>query len=474
MAEARKRYLFVRLSVGICCCLRQCAEDERLPIDSLLPLSSDSGSSSSSSCSSPELSPQLDVPSGKLGNPPCPCCTDSVQCDKCWTGISLAASGNTAQTAPAPASYLQGIAQLRRKLHQLCHRILSLRLSTRVVYAVLLAAGLLLLVLSVVTSERAIAGVSWMNSAMLDECSWKIPEFEQLASFAARKATTPPSESSLKQVEGLTELWATLETSADANRPRPLTGIPRPSNRDGVRDISAEMLDSLIDFDETDAMASRAAFMNFTQHIPAYPKDLFTGRGVIMIAGGKYSGFAATALGSLRLTGSVLPVEMWMPHRSDDLQHWCDELPSDGARCRFFTDYMPTSLFYGPSLQFSHGYQYKALAMLLSTFEEVLLLDADNHALAKVDGVFDAPTYRDHRSILWPDYWTYTANPWLSYVVGLSEQKKSMLVGQPTVESGQLLWDKRQRWRVSLSSLRMGAVVHWPRNFADPTTFRVW
>lgn len=414
--------------------------------DSLVPLSSGSASSSSSSCSSPELSPQLvvvqNVELEKL-------CDRSITCGDSSLKHSVPAAYKPSHTRQVSAVSLPGLDELRTKLHKLCLRMLSVRSAPRAIYIVFLASLLLLLVLTIRASEHALSGISWINSAILDECSWHVPESEQLASLTARKATSPPPKPSSEQTAALTEMWTSLQSIADGNWPRPLTGIPRPKSQDGVRNISAETLDNLVEFDETDAMASRAAFLNFTQHVPVYPKHLFAGRGVVMIAGGRYSGYAAIALGSLRLTGTTLPVEMWMPHKSDDPDNWCDELLTSGAQCKFFTDYIPSSLLYGPSPQFSHGYQYKVLAMLLSSFEEVLLLDADNHALTIVDGIFDAPTYREHHSLFWPDYWTHTGSPWLPYVMGLSEQKSAMLVGGPTVESGQLLWHKRQRWRVS-------------------------
>lgn len=212
--------------------------------------------------------------------------------------------------------------------------------------------------------------------------------------------------------------------------------------------MTAEKLDSLIKLKKSDASASRAAFANLTAHIPNYPDQLFSGKGIVMIAGGKYSGYAATSLNSLRLAGTTLPVEMWMPDRSDDSRGWCAELPSQGARCRFFTDHIPPSLFYIFTGRISSGYQYKGLAMVLSSFEEILLLDADNHALRNLDTIFDAPTYQEKRVILWPDYWLHSGSPWLPYIVGLSDEKSTMLMGEPTVESGQVLWDKRRRWRV--------------------------
>lgn len=159
-----------------------------------------------------------------------------------------------------------------------------------------------------------------------------------------------------------------------------------------------------------------------------------------MLAGGRYSGFAPTGLGMLRETGSSLPVEVWMKDHSEEKQGWCQELLREGMACRFLGDYMDVDAL-------KHGYQYKIFTILFSAFEQVLFLDADNIPVRNPDTVFLSEAFTGTGAVLWPDYWKSTSMPELPYIIGLSDGTSTMLEGEQTVESGQIVWDKSRHWK---------------------------
>ena len=240
----------------------------------------------------------------------------------------------------------------------------------------------------------------------------------------------------------LSKLWDGLRIIFEAHPPHPST-LAKPKFNSGNDFPDIESIRHQIDIPASDAEASRASHAEVTKLLQPYPKGLFSGRGIVMLAGGRYSGYAATGLGMLRELGSKLPVEVWMKDEKEEKPGWCDELRTEGMACRRMSDYMNISFM-------EHGYQLKINSILLSSFEEILFLDADNIPVRKPDRVFDSKGYSDTGVILWRDYWRHSGAPILPYIIGLTDAASEMLIKEEekTVESGQLMWDKKRHWKV--------------------------
>ena len=190
---------------------------------------------------------------------------------------------------------------------------------------------------------------------------------------------------------------------------------------------------------EQDASSLRDAHKAVADNLTSYPANLFANKGIIMLAGGRYSGYAPTGLGMLREFGSVLPVELWLRDHTEEKRGWCPELRQEGIACRFLSDYMDL-------ISLRHGYQYKIFTILFSSFEQVLFLDADNIPVQNPDSVFNSQAFVEKGAVLWPDYWKSTSMPELPYIIGLTDGASEILRDEQTVESGQLLWDKKRHW----------------------------
>ena len=239
----------------------------------------------------------------------------------------------------------------------------------------------------------------------------------------------------------LTSTWMSLQNAFDQNKPQPLdlklTTFKSLSQFPSLDDIQTHT-----ELSKVDARASRNSHVQVVRALPAYPESLYSGRGIVMLAGGKYSCMAATGLGMLREIGSTLPVEVWMKDEQDEKAGWCREIVQDGMVCRLLSDYMDVS-------KLEHGYQLKINSILFSTFQQILFLDADNVPVRNPDGIFESSNFKDTGIILWPDYWKHTGSPLLPFEVGLSEHASEMLREDQTAESGQLVWDKKRHWKVS-------------------------
>jgi Mannosyltransferase putative len=187
-----------------------------------------------------------------------------------------------------------------------------------------------------------------------------------------------------------------------------------------------------------DAGQLRSLGEHLRQWWPDYPAEQFSGRGIVVCAGGASVFTNAYVLISiLRQTLSCsLPIEVW--------HFGPEELSGAMAALLHDLDAEPVNalpVIAAARSAITDGWQLKPFAMLHSRFEEVLLLDADLVPVRDPAECFDWPEYREHRAVFWPD------------VVGLREDNpvwESLGVKSGSVtsfESGQVLIDKRRHWR---------------------------
>lgn len=133
--------------------------------------------------------------------------------------------------------------------------------------------------------------------------------------------------------------------------------------------------------------------------------------GIVMVGGGRFSWLSYLSLVGLRGAGSTLPVEIVMPTLVDfeNERDFCSSvLPPLNAKCVV----LPDSL--GPTVMTRykfHNYQFKTLALLVSSFQNVLLLDSDNVMVHSPDAFMNSKMFRENGLITWPDYWQRTISP---------------------------------------------------------------
>lgn len=115
-------------------------------------------------------------------------------------------------------------------------------------------------------------------------------------------------------------------------------------------------------------------------------------QGIVTVAGGRFTGALLVSLRMLRRTNSTLPVEVFMPNPEDYNEHTCEVvLPSLNARCVMIPKYEGLTI---------SKYQYKIFAVILSSFEDVLFLDADNFPIVDPVEWFKAPVFKDNGYVL--------------------------------------------------------------------------
>jgi len=135
----------------------------------------------------------------------------------------------------------------------------------------------------------------------------------------------------------------------------------------------------------------------------------WAGRGIVVVAGGeRYALLAQRLLHSLQHSGCKLPVEIFYLGREERECTAMDELvelAKTACAQVIFRDLLSS---YPTLLDVSgYGYAAKALAIVASSFEEVLLIDADNQACCDPTFLFSVEQYTEAGALFWCDMYAF-------------------------------------------------------------------
>ncbi|CAH2351536.1 alpha-1,2-mannosyltransferase Mnn2p [[Candida] railenensis] len=194
-----------------------------------------------------------------------------------------------------------------------------------------------------------------------------------------------------------------------------------------------EMLSSFLKVSNQEKDALKRSHMDFISKLPRdFPQDLYDyseyndfmkGDGIVYMGGGKYNQLVLLSIKTLRDTGSKVPVEVILPKTNDyDVKFCLELLPSLNGRCKVMADYLPKSF-----IDQIKGYQLKNVALLISSFERILYLDADNLCIKNPDILFVNKPFVDHHLVIWPDLWRRSTSPVFYDIVGIAVDPKNKL-----------------------------------------------
>ena len=269
-------------------------------------------------------------------------------------------------------------------------------------------------------------------------------------------------------VEALARFWGDMTDLFYTHPPSPrrllLPSLRRPSHLDGY---TIQKADELLMMTDQQALETRKSHLSVTTKLPDYSamSNQFISRGIVILAGGRYTQIATTSIYIIRLYHrSTLPIEVWVPRHSDLNSEWEEEMGQLGVDIRVLSDYAtigssgdwmnPIAWMTKPRPR--NPWQWKAMIMLFSTFEELLFLDADSVPARDPILLFETEAYTSTGSVVWPDYWSNLASSYLPYITGITETPSDTLWHRRTPESGQMLWNKKLHWKVSLELVLPG------------------
>lgn len=253
-----------------------------------------------------------------------------------------------------------------------------------------------------------------------------------------------------RPVTSVQDLWTTWAEAYRSTAPKNALkvelmfdagNIPVPATDSSPRTQTSEHLQGL---DSIPAL--EAAHAAFLARLHSWPQDLardvFNGTGVVTVGGGEYFGPAIIGIHMLRRSGSTLPVQVFVANKAEYEVQVCEVyLPKLGAQCLIISDFVT-------EFEVTH-YQLKSLAMLLSSFAEVLYLDSDSIPLVDpAKELFATEPFASTGLVIWPDFWIATESPSFYKVVGLGKMPPGL--PRSSSEAGQLLIDKRRHLKTLL------------------------
>ncbi|PKY06609.1 nucleotide-diphospho-sugar transferase [Aspergillus campestris IBT 28561] len=243
-------------------------------------------------------------------------------------------------------------------------------------------------------------------------------------------------------------LWQSLHFLLEQHAPdgaqptlRGSVGLPR---FNAINEVARE--NHIANADEI-RLPLQAAHDGFVQDI----RDLNVDRayvpgtvGIVSSAGGSYLPTFIVSLHLLRQTGSDLPVELFMKDSSEYEPHICEViLPPLGVKCVVLSEILTGQDDAHPI----EGFQLKAFAMLFSSFEKFLWLDADCVPIHNPAPILSSEPFISTGLVTWPDFWANTAAP---VYFDISRQPAPPSTARQATEAGVLLLSKTTHFHTLL------------------------
>ncbi|GME67227.1 unnamed protein product [[Candida] boidinii] len=217
--------------------------------------------------------------------------------------------------------------------------------------------------------------------------------------------------------------------------------------------LTENYLDDAIIFPSDFTKSLRKSHESFIQNIPKLDQSLlkFEGNGVGMIGGGEngestWSALIATRM--FRKMGGTLPVEVILPRYGDYNRdkEICDKyLPQSDAKCIILSERLGLKEGKEEDLFIKEfdvsSNLIKSLGLVLTSFENILLLESDTLLLKPIDdNIFKMEPFNSKGLILWPDFWKRKTSPHFYKITSKDGKISNKIIRDGIVE----LPEKRQ------------------------------
>lgn len=195
---------------------------------------------------------------------------------------------------------------------------------------------------------------------------------------------------------------------------------------DGIRLVD-------VGFSDTDINILTNSWKDYVKQIPTYPA-VYEGKGIVICAGGvNYFTCVWVLINILRKEkGCTLPIQIWYVGE-EMTQNVIGAMKDLNVTCHNFLDYEKKIAL--------KKWILKPLAILLSSFKEVLYLDADNVSTMCPEYLFDFAEYKKTGAMFWPDFWETGQENAIWKIIECAPMRMK------EQESGQLLIDKEKCWK---------------------------
>ena len=226
--------------------------------------------------------------------------------------------------------------------------------------------------------------------------------------FRAATNGTLAAEVSLSHFQlGLIEFWDTTSCALVEAKPDcslPTEPIEAPLHEFAKLKKNFDFRPDLLQIPQQDVNKMRDAHTRFVSQIPELAQKLPYAngtQGIVVTASGALLPVFLVSLRILRRSGSTLPVEVFMESRSHYEKEICElVLPPMNATCMILSEVLEAV----PQRLKMSKYQLKALALAFSSFDDLLLLDADNLPIEQPEHLLSAEPFLSTGFVSWPDY----------------------------------------------------------------------
>ncbi|KAF2417251.1 nucleotide-diphospho-sugar transferase [Tothia fuscella] len=248
---------------------------------------------------------------------------------------------------------------------------------------------------------------------------------------------------------GIIHFWKAFEQVLVSARPQCSPIVPSKNYGEHGFNASDEtrIRDNYIDMTDTDLEKLKNSHQQMVEKIhdqvPSLPYRRHT-KGVVMTAGGKYVNVLLVSLRMLRRSGSQLPVEVFLDSWADYDHKLCEKILAQlNAKCVVLSEIWSTT----PASGKLKSYQYKALALLFSSFEDVLFLDADAFPGHNPDPLVHSEPYTSYGLVTWPDFWSLSSSPLFYNIANIEAPALNV---RASSESGIILLSKKKHAKTLL------------------------
>ena len=241
------------------------------------------------------------------------------------------------------------------------------------------------------------------------------PQFEALIPLTNDSITLDPSAITPGYQPGLKEFWDSFSKAVADGKPNGLLGLPPdfhgvPINSFANLKEGFDYRPELISLSQANIDDIRDAHTRFASKIPELVPQLpyVKGtKGIVTTASDRFMPVLIVSLRALHRTGTKLPVEVFIDSQEVYEKEICEVvLPTLNARCLVMSEILDAV----PNRIKVSKYQLKVLSMLFSSFDEMLLLDADNFAMEKPEDLFSTEPFVSKGLVTWPDYVRFPPN----------------------------------------------------------------
>ncbi|EEH50691.1 uncharacterized protein PADG_06770 [Paracoccidioides brasiliensis Pb18] len=159
-------------------------------------------------------------------------------------------------------------------------------------------------------------------------------------------------------------------------------------------------------------------------------------RGIVSAAGRKYLPTLVISLRLLRRSGTRFPVEVFIASQEQYDEVVCEQiLPTMNAVCIVLSGILGTNV-----VSRLEPFQLKSFAMLFSSFEQLLWLDASCFPIHDAIEIFQSKPFTHVGLVTWPDFWSSDPSRFFNTIASKPEPPVSE---RASTDGGQLLISKK-------------------------------